>query len=257
MPNPWAIYDALVAGVPEGPVVADVVVGHWTGVRAKIPGAIADAIGIAMAHDCGPRAPADAWRLRGRPLREVAAYAMSWDLRLASVGVAALNAWYSRPERVDALPGLVRGATDGFFTHAAPRMAVRRTVVVGHFAAIDSLPGDVTVLERRPRGTDLPDSAAEYVLPGADLVVVTGSALVNKTLPRLLELARDAEVHLVGPSVVPAPDAYPPCVARLWGSVVEPGRAGDVWDAVSLGIHKPGTADGLRQYALDLHPGDA
>ena len=46
----------------------------------------------------------------------------------------------------------------------------------------------------------MPDTAAEYVLPTCDYVFITGSAFVNKTMPRLLELSRGALTIIVGPS---------------------------------------------------------
>ncbi|MCB1773617.1 MAG: hypothetical protein KDI88_08375, partial [Gammaproteobacteria bacterium] len=60
---------------------------------------------------------------------------------------------------------------------------------------------DVQVLERRPGAGDLPDPAAEYVIPGADWVFLTGTSLINKTFPRLSALASDAVTVLMGPSV--------------------------------------------------------
>lgn len=218
---------------------------RWAAVRTDLGD-----VGVAMAYPSGPRAPAEAWQVTGRPLREVAALATSWDLRLASVGVAALNAWYAAPDRLAARPGTTWGPETGFFRRLAAEVGVRRTVVVGHFPDVESLTGDVTVLERAPRGDDLPDSAAEYVLPDAELVAITGSTVVNKTLPRLLELAKDADVHLLGPSAPPHPDAYPPCVVGLAGScVVDPDRA---WHHVALGVSGLVRSDALRMFAIEI-----
>ncbi|HMU66773.1 MAG TPA: DUF364 domain-containing protein, partial [Cellvibrionaceae bacterium] len=56
-------------------------------------------------------------------------------------------------------------------------------------------------IERRVRPGDLPDTAAEFILPEADWVFITASSIANKTLPRLLALAAQARVVLMGPSV--------------------------------------------------------
>lgn len=212
MRNPWQLYDDLVDQIPAGIRVVDAMLGRQGAVRTDH-----DAVGLAMPYTIGPRAEREAYAVVGRDLRDVAALARSWDLRLATLGVAAMNAWYSSAEHLDALDGLRRET--GFFDDAPERLAGRRTVVVGHFPDVDDLPG-VTVLERDPRGADLPDAAAEYVIPGAEVVVVTGSTLVNKTLPRLLELAADAEVHLVGPTSVAAPGVLPACVRGVHGAQV-------------------------------------
>ena len=55
-------------------------------------------------------------------------------------------------------------------------------------------------LERQPVANDLPDPAAEFVIPQADWVFITATSLINKTFPRLAALARDAVTVLMGPS---------------------------------------------------------
>ncbi|MGD8214021.1 Rossmann-like domain-containing protein [Aestuariimicrobium sp. Y1814] len=233
--NPWALYEALVDGIPEGIEVVDAVVNRWAAVRSE-----QGAVGVAMTYEGGPRADLDAWRIRGRTLREVAAHATSWDLRLASLGVAAMNAWYSSPEVVRQLPGVEFGEHTKFFTSRGPELGRVPTAIVGHFTNTEGLGGDITVLERLPRGDDLPDTAAEYVLPTSRLVAITGSTLVNKTLPRLLELSRHAEVALVGPSTVPALGVYPQCVRAIHGSVVV--DPDEYLRLAALGVREHGSA---------------
>ena len=65
------------------------------------------------------------------------------------------------------------------------------------------------VLELDPYQLDakkgvLPDSAAEYVIPDCDLFIITGSTLINKSMERLLSLARKSKPYTVvmGPSTV-------------------------------------------------------
>ena len=81
------------------------------------------------------------------------------------------------------------------------------------------------ILEREPKPGDYPDSACEYLLPQCDLAVITGSAAINKTLPRLLELCRGAEVVLTGPSVSLCPALMPSCgIRRLNGQAIVDGE---------------------------------
>ncbi|MDK8677085.1 Rossmann-like domain-containing protein [Corynebacterium tuberculostearicum] len=61
------------------------------------------------------------------------------------------------------------------------------------------------MLERSLNEGDYPDSAAEYILPECDYVFITGSAFVNKTAPRLLELSRESFNVVLGPSTPLAP----------------------------------------------------
>ncbi|MGA4670069.1 Rossmann-like domain-containing protein [Propionibacteriaceae bacterium Y1923] len=244
--SPWALYDRLIAGIPEDVEAVEAVVNRWAAVRTE-----EGSLGVAMTYSQGPKSGLADWQVRGRRLREVARCATSWDLRLASLGVAAMNAWYSDPERVRALPGVEVGAHTNFFTSRGPQLGRVPTAIVGHFSHADQLSGQVTVLERNPRGNDLPDSACEYVLPGCQVVAITGSTLVNKTLPRLLELSRRAEVALVGPSTVPALGAYPDCVRTIHGSVViDPD---EYLRLATLGLRSHDSA-AVEMFRLDLAP---
>ncbi|MDM8270131.1 Rossmann-like domain-containing protein [Thermophilibacter provencensis] len=207
MTDAWSLYDQMIAQIPEDVLVRHVAMGaHHCLVEAEC------GTGVAALHRGGARLRMGrGWS--DRPLRELAACAKSWDFEVASVGVAALNAWHNQRERLDAL-GLIKDAesTDPFvfLVPVAARVAAEkndgsrpRTVVVGHFPHLAAIAehADVAVLERTARAdTDLPDTACEYLLPGADLVVMTGMTLANKTMPRLLELARDALTCVVGPS---------------------------------------------------------
>lgn len=217
MADAWSLYDRMIDEVPEDVLVREVVSGsHQCLVDAEC------GVGVAALHRGGTRL-----RMRGgwagRPLRELAALARSWDFEVASVGVAALNAWHNQPGRVAALGRVddVAG-TDPFalLGSVAARMAAARgeeargeavrgngarprAVVIGHFPRLGRLgeEAEVAVLERAARSDDdLPDTACEYLLPGCDVAVVTGMALENKTMPRLLELAGAPLCCVVGPT---------------------------------------------------------
>ena len=43
-------------------------------------------------------------------------------------------------------------------------------------------------------------SAAEEVIPKSDISVISATAIINKTLPRLLELGRGTTITVLGPS---------------------------------------------------------
>lgn len=243
--DPWALYDALIAGIPDGVAVTDVVLNRWAAVATD-----QGTVGLGAAFDGGPPVDPSAWRVRGRPLREVAALARSWNLRLAGLGVAALNAWYAAPDRVAALPGVRFGHDADYFGRWGSVLGTRPTAVIGHFPDVEGLSGDITVLERRTRGDDLPDSACEYVLPRCELVAITGSTVVNKTLPRLLELTRRAEVHLVGPTAPPVPGVYPAQVREIAGSVVT--DAAECLEFVALGLRHLVGCPALQMFSLPL-----
>lgn len=212
----WQLYDDLIDLLPHDIRVSEAISSHWSAVRTDDGGA-----GVAMSFTGGPRDRGVRSRFRGMPLRDAGALVKSWDLPLAAIGTAAMNSWFNRPERVAQYPDISAGGRSTFALHAES-MRGRKVAAVGHFADIDDYRDtcDLVALERSPRGEDLPDPACEYVLPGRDLVYITGSTITNKTLPRLLQLSAGAEVVLVGPSVPFAPEVFSSQVAEIGGSII-------------------------------------
>lgn len=247
--DPWSLYRALLAPIPEDVRVLDARLGHWATILTD-----AGTLGMAMTYRGGPAVPVDARDVVGRPLSEVAGLVTSWNLELAALGAAALNAWYSTPERLDALGPDERGPGAGTFVgRRDDHFAGRKVAVVGHFGGIDRFRGeDFVVLERSPRGEDLPDPACEYVLPGADLALLTGSCLVNKTMPRLLTLSRTARTVLVGPTSPLAPEVFAGHVQEIAGAVVTDPEA--CLRKASLGLRGRDMGDCLEMYTLRLEP---
>ena len=66
-----------------------------------------------------------------------------------------------------------------------------------------------------------------------DWVLITGTALTNKTLPHLLDITRSARVVLVGPSVPLTPLWFELGVHMLAGSVVTDSER--LWPVVQEG----------------------
>ena len=82
------------------------------------------------------------------------------------------------------------------------------------------------MIELDPSERDYPAEAAADLIPQADVVALTGSALINHTLDRLLSLCRpDAEVMILGPSTPLSPLLFSHGARILCGAVVvdEPG----------------------------------
>lgn len=223
----WKLYDELISGVPEDVQVKDYCLGSWWSyVEAESGCGISyTCTGGATVHE----APYD---LTGRPLREVAELAKSWCFEEATLGVAALNAWYGQPGQISALtsthPELTfkedASAMDTItpLIHAHP-VEKPRVVVVGHFPHLEEMREycELTVLERKCRDyLDTPDSACEFVLPGADFGLFTGVTLENKTLPRLLELGSETHISMMGPSVVMAAPLFDAGVDIAGGCLV-------------------------------------
>jgi uncharacterized protein (DUF4213/DUF364 family) len=159
-------------------------------------------------------------------LRELAAAAKSWNFAEASLGMAAINAYWNSPERPLVARALELGDTEAFSAWKN-RAAGKKVAVIGHFFNLEQTLGGVcelSILERRPGPGDYPDSAAEFLLPQSDFVFATGVTFTNKTFPRLLELSRAATFILAGPSVPLAPPLLDRGVRDLHSLVItDPG----------------------------------
>ena len=145
--------------------------------------------------------------LAGRPSRELVEWVESEDASAVAVGLATINAVINRPGNTllrDATPLSFQKALHlSVFDHFAPQLSGAKVAIIGRYPEIDQFKSrfDFVCIERRPGPGDLPESAAETVLPQSDWVFITASSLANKTLPQLLHLSRDAKVVLMGPTM--------------------------------------------------------
>ena len=210
-------YSLLLDGIETEATVARIVRGvSWTAAVLSDGQA-----GVAM-HTAGESFPRMFESLLNLPAREAAQAVLSWNLEEASEGRAVVNACYNRPSRMEsestfytdsALSGIdLSGRTVGFVGHLLHHSGITEQLV--------SAAKEVFILEREPKPGDYPDSACEYLLPGCDVVVITGSAAVNKTMPRLLELAQNAQIILTGPTVPLCPALFSLGIDRLNGQVI-------------------------------------
>ena len=214
-------YQILLDGLDDGVRVSRIVRGvAWTAAVLED-----GRCGVAM-RTLGETVPRLRKELPGLGAREAGESVLSWNLEEASEGMAVINAYYNSPGRAaalgvretsGALEGIpAKGLNVGFIGH-----------MVHHGGATERhLEGakQLWIMEREPREGDYPDSACETLLPRCDLVVITGSAAVNKTMPRLLELAGGARIVLTGPTVPLCPALLDLGIQRLNGSVVLDGE---------------------------------
>jgi len=67
----------------------------------------------------------------------------------------------------------------------------KRTAIVGHFPFVSRVreySREVWVIEKNPRGGDFGEAEADNLIPRADVVAITGTALTNHTVEHLLGL---------------------------------------------------------------------
>lgn len=208
-------YKILVSGVSSELSVKNIVRGiSWIGAELSD-----GSFGIAM-NTPGETYPRIKESLVGLSAKEAAACILSWNMQEASEAMAVINAFYNTAERMEKLDCCVpyeRTCTCGI------DVKDKTVGFIGHLRMPpETVEGakKVYILERNPKEGDLPDSACEYVLPMCDLIIITGSASVNKTMPRLLELGKNADTIIVGPTTPMCPELIGHGVARLSGMVV-------------------------------------
>ena len=232
--GPWTLYDELIEGIPSGIRVLDYCLGtDWSCVYAECGG------GVSYTVQGGTRIR-KARDLRGLELREVAEMAKSWTFPEATIGVAALNAFYAQKERptmgnasFDEVGRERSNRSQDAFALYRPQIEAyggdAKVVVIGHFPRVLDIAAyaNLVVLERNcGNASDTPDPACEYVIPEADFLFTTGVTLINKTAPRILELSTSAKTIMVGPSATPAAPLFDRGVDCIAGRVVnDPERA--------------------------------
>jgi uncharacterized protein (DUF4213/DUF364 family) len=143
----------------------------------------------------------DVGHLHQKSARELAEFARSDNLLEASIGVAALNSLLDVDEKV----AVEINAVDVLIEHGVGK----NIALVGHFPFIPKLrqaAGQLWVIEQHPTKDEYPAEAAGDLIPQADVVALTGSALINHTLDGLLELCQpNALVMVLGPSTPLSP----------------------------------------------------
>jgi uncharacterized protein (DUF4213/DUF364 family) len=184
----------LLATIPQDADVRTVLVGaHWTVVCSRHCGLASTILGD-KPH--GHEKVRQVGQLHQKSARELAEFARS-DIPLeASIGVAAINSLIEMDERqavqVNAGDVLV------------DRGAGKNVALVGHFPFIPKLrqaARQLWVIEQHPAKGEFPAKSAEELIPQADIVAITGSALINHTLDGLLALCpKNVLVMVLGPS---------------------------------------------------------
>lgn len=231
----WKLFDELIELVPADLKVEDCLVGYnWTLVKSLTTG-------IALT-ETSPRGQSMSLNnISGMKLRQLASYIKSWDFMQASLGLAAINSIVNTRKQVERLTGesLEKQLDTNAFNLDEEIITGKKVAVIGHFPGIEHLEKkcELAILERQPLPGDYPDPACEYILPEMDYVFITGVTLINKTLPRLLELSKKAITVMVGPSTPLTPLLYKYGVNVLAGTVASDPHL--LWKVIKEGGEGP------------------
>lgn len=182
--------DILVKEVRIGP--------FWTGVWSKYGGLAS----TTFIHE--PEMPPplkEAGNLTEKSILELCYYANSDCLLRASVGIAAINSALevdlNKCQNINAAEVLYEKGKN------------KKVVVVGHFPFVNKLrrlTKELWVVERRPQSGDIPANEAKRVIPQADIIAITGTALINGTMGELLSCCpKKSLVMVLGPTTPLSP----------------------------------------------------
>ncbi len=210
-----SILEELLESLPKQPVpVRRVIIGvHWTLVCSQSCGLGSTLVGTGPHGHSRVR---DVGSLHKKSAQELAGWILSENLLEASIGIAAMNSLIEVDEgklkEINAAEVIARESKD------------KNLVVVGSFPfipRIKTIPRNCWVIEKRPFGDDFPEEAAGEYIPQADVVAITGTALINHSMPNLLSLCRPGALLMVlGPSTPLSPVLFDHGVSFLSGSRV-------------------------------------
>ena len=209
------ILETLLDKMPAEPVpVRKVIIGiHWTLVSSKHC-ALASTI-----LDDGPHGHSnlkDVGILHKKSAQELARGILSDQPLEASIGMAALNSLIDIDEgrmvQVNAAEVIAMNSRD------------KNLVIVGHFPFVDrmkTIARNCWVIEKHPLAGDFPEEASREYIPRADVIAITGTALINHSFQSLLELCPpNSLVMVLGPSTPLHPILFESGISFLSGSRV-------------------------------------
>lgn len=197
----------------DAPIRSVLVGVHWTVVCSHFCG-LASTITGDKPH--GHEQVRDVGSLHMKSARQLAEYAYSDNLLEASIGVAAINSLLSMDENC----AVEINAVDVLIEHGRGK----NVALVGHFPFISKLRPAVRklwVIEQNPSEGEYPAESTSDLIPQADVVAITSSALINHTLDGLLALCRpEALKMMLGPSTPLSPVLFNHGVNILSGARV-------------------------------------
>jgi uncharacterized protein len=210
-----SLLDELIASLPgEDIPVRSVLVGaHWVVVCSRFCGM---ASALHDDHPHGTPSVREAGQLHLKTAKELARLVHSESALEASIGMAAVNSLLE----VDESGAVELNAADVL----ADRGRGKNVALIGHFPFIPHLRksvGRLWVIEQHPAQDEFPAGDAPEILPRADVVAITGTAFINRTMESLLKLCRPAAtVMVLGPSTPLSPLLYDYGVDILSGTRV-------------------------------------
>lgn len=209
------ILNRILNSIREDAPVQDVRRGlHWTAVVSKrcgLASTTAQHVGCSHGETGGMEGSFTEMTALG-----LARHCIEGDLVDVSLGVAAINSLLDiDPSGYDDIDGLqiVKNMGKG-----------KNITIIGHFPFLDALKkeaGNLWIIEKQPRPGDFPEERGNDFIPMSDIVVISGTTLLNNTLHGILDLCRkDSVKMLLGPTTPLSEVLFGYGIDMLAGSVV-------------------------------------
>jgi uncharacterized protein (DUF4213/DUF364 family) len=177
-----SIIDALISQLKFDASVRDIRQGPFqTAVITSNCGLASTPHNPGLHHD--KPSVSEAGQLLHKETKALALLAKSHNQNEAAIGMATINSLLEVNEKqcveLNAANLLIQKGEE------------KRIAIIGHFPFIPRLQQaakELWVIEKNAGEGDLPESAAEDLLPKADVVGITGTAFINHTIDHLLEI---------------------------------------------------------------------
>ncbi len=189
-----SLLEEILATLPVEPIpVRRVLIGiHWTAICSRFCG-----LASTLTNENLPHVDLDnVGRYHNRSAQELGQLALNGNHLEASIGVAAINSILDPTW----MPSVELNAYNWLFEKAPGK----DVTIVGHFPFVDkvrSLARNLWVLEKNPRPGDIPAEQSAPYLAKAEIIAITGSAVVNGSMESVLEMCNpQATIMILGPS---------------------------------------------------------
>jgi len=148
--------------------------------------------------------------------KELACMAYSGSILEAAIGMATINSLLE----IDDLSCVELNAADLIIEKGQGK----RVAIVGHFPFVPRVrekANTLWIIEKNPKEGDFHETEADRLIPQADVVAITGTALTNHTLEHLLDLCEPrAFVVMLGDTVPLSPILFAYGMDALSGTKV-------------------------------------